>query len=121
MSAKIASVPITLPRIRFQDFSALACAPRFRAWTAGDARCAGHGVESYLWVESLYTGQGPWFLLGLHEGRSEEHVHYAGPVALARVVKHVRVPALAMGLVGVDLFAEKVVDYLDLSGSARPI
>jgi hypothetical protein len=26
-----------------------------------------------------------------------------------------------MGLVGVDLFAEKVVDDLDLSGSARPV
>ena len=80
---------------------------------------AGHGVDAYLWVESLYTCQGPWVLLGLHEGRIEERGHYAGPVALARVVKHVLVPAIAMGLVGVDLFAEKVADDLDLSGTAR--
>ena len=80
---------------------------------------AGHGVDAYLWVESLYTGQGPWFLLGLHEGRIKERGHYAGLVALARVVKHVLVPAIAMGLVGVDPFAEKVADDLDLSGTAR--
>ena len=58
----------------------------------------------YLWVQSRYTGKGHLFLFGLHEGGSEECVHYAGPVALARVVKHVL--GRAVGLVGVDLLAE---------------
>ncbi len=70
-------------------------------------------------MESLYTGHGPWFLLGRHDGGLEERVHYTDPVALARVVKHVLELSFVIAFVGVDLLAEKVLDYLDLSAAAR--
>ena len=102
--------------------------PGYLRVTASRADCrrrslrAKLGINAYLSVqESVVASQGASVHSGLDErcGFVEERAHCTGPVALARVVKDVLVRAMRM--VGVDRFAEKVLDDLDLlAGQARP-